>query len=325
MPVAGAFCRCLFLLRLGERPYQCEATVLFVLKQVLALQRSAFGAIVRIVGLGPHEGGRQHHLPADHQAVERKVVAGKLPAPRLARRGRAEQGEVVAPLAQHFRVHRQLTKKMVEAHHVARLLVTGARQAGAHHIEDGLAQGQRHLFKAQAVFPHIHFGVVPAPPFARVEWQQQGFALLRRHHRNQPRSRRHHRRRRCAVVTPLVQTGLRHAVSGDALERLTVEDFPGIEQQLTRNRVGVTRHAVLVGIAPVHRLDARGVQRRDAGSEVQRLFHPSELIRFCCPNYPVSWLLLLPARRVSSPLTAFNGLIPNSVITCLTKPGLAEK
>ena len=83
------------------------------------------------------------------------------------------------------------------------------------------------------------------------------------------------------MVFASIQAANRRAIGGDAFERLAVQDLPGGEQKAARERGGVTRRTVLVGIAPVHRLDARILQRRYVGTETHgRLGHAPELIRF---------------------------------------------
>ena len=40
-------------------------------------------SLINGVGLGPHEGGREHHLVFDHQTIERQMVSTDLPTPGL--------------------------------------------------------------------------------------------------------------------------------------------------------------------------------------------------------------------------------------------------
>ena len=75
---------------------------------------------------------RHHHLIAEHEVVDDRVVAVELPAPRLGRRRRAHHRDVIAPLAVAIEVVVvQLAERVVEAHDVARLLQPLGAQRGA--------------------------------------------------------------------------------------------------------------------------------------------------------------------------------------------------
>ena len=152
----------LLLLR-RKRAHQLQAGALLVLEQPDALERSVVG----VVRLCAPERRRQHHLMAQHEAVEHQMMAEQLPAPRLGRGRLAEQAEDVAPFAHHRRPVHEVAEEAVELHHVAREVVAMLAHADAQHRQHGVAQRLADLVEAQAVMLDIELGVLPVPPLVR--------------------------------------------------------------------------------------------------------------------------------------------------------------
>src|SRR5262245_13907604 len=86
-------------LRRRERTHERKSRALLVFEEARARERTAIG----VNGFRPEERRRQHHLPAKYETVQRKMMSEELPPPGLARRGRAEQAERIAPFAEHRR------------------------------------------------------------------------------------------------------------------------------------------------------------------------------------------------------------------------------
>src|SRR5262245_57718181 len=112
-------------------------------------------------GSAPRKAGGQHHMAADHQAIEREMMPEKLPAPRVRGRGRAVEREDVAPFAQHRRPAHEVAEKAIEPHHVARDVVALRAQARAQHSHDRLAYLVGRLVEAQSVSLDMVLGVLP--------------------------------------------------------------------------------------------------------------------------------------------------------------------
>src|SRR5271156_3857550 len=90
---------CLLLLVRRQGAHQRQAGTLLILEQAGAGERSGIG----IVGLGPEEAWREHHLPADDKTIEAQVMAEELPSPRFGFRRLTEQAKDIGPFAEHVR------------------------------------------------------------------------------------------------------------------------------------------------------------------------------------------------------------------------------
>jgi len=86
---------------------------------------------VSIIRLGAEEARREHHLAADHKAIEAEMMAEKLPAPRLGFRRAAEQTKRIGPFAQHRRPADEIAEEAIEPHDTARDVIALAAQARA--------------------------------------------------------------------------------------------------------------------------------------------------------------------------------------------------
>ena len=89
-------------------------------------------SLINGVGLGPHEGGREHHLVFDHQTIERQMVSTDLPTPGLTEGGLAKQGEVIAPFPKDPCVVGECSQELIDAHRVAGFFKTLGRQTALH-------------------------------------------------------------------------------------------------------------------------------------------------------------------------------------------------
>ena len=214
--------------------HQLQPRALLVLEQPDALERPVVG----VVRLGAPERRRQHHLRAQHEAIEHQVMAEELPAPRFARRRLAEQAEDVAPFAHHRRPVHDVAEKAVELHHVARQLVAVRAHAHAQHRQHAVAQRLADLVEAQAVVLDVELGVLPVPPHVGAGRKARRLALLRRHRRQQRVDRLDHRLGRRALRPRREQIGDGLAVRGDAAERLVEHPIPLAEQLLGARACG---------------------------------------------------------------------------------------
>ena len=106
-------------------------------------------------------------------------VAVELPSPRLGRRRRPHDRQVVPPFAQLVEVAVvELGERFIEAHDVARLLQPACAQPGAQQPEGGLALRGRHVQESDAV-PEVEALVHPLPPLGVVHRPERSGALWR--------------------------------------------------------------------------------------------------------------------------------------------------
>src|SRR4051794_8227527 len=115
----------LLLLR-RERAHQRQTRALLVLEQADAFERP----MIRVARLGAPEARSEHHLLAEHETIQRKMMAEQLPAPRLARGRLAIEAEDIGPFPEHGRPADEIAEKAVEPHHVARQLIAVRAHAG---------------------------------------------------------------------------------------------------------------------------------------------------------------------------------------------------
>ena len=166
----------LVLLLRRQRAHQRQAGALFILEQAGAGKRPGIG----IVRFGAEKARRQHHLPADHEAVETEMVAEQLPSPWLGFRRIAEQAKDVGPFAKHLRPADQIAEKTIEPHHVAGDVVALGAQARAHDRHDRRLDRAVDLIEPKAMMLDVQLGILPMPPQLGVDWKARGAALRRR-------------------------------------------------------------------------------------------------------------------------------------------------
>ena len=264
------------------------------------------GPAIGIGDLRAEKARRQHHLPAQRQAVERQMMAEQLPAPGPGGRGLAEQAEGVAPFVQHARRPQHLAEEGVEAHDAHTGRIAGVAQAGAHDRHGEFAHRGGGLLQPQPVRLGDHLGVLPLAPQGRADRMQCPRPFRRRQGIEQPPRRRGHRLDRRALrlqgeqAVPLRAVG-READEGPVRQRrpfLEQLARPGRFQARGRMRLGghagnarligtgdirtvvQTRHAAFLQRGPGL---ARRHQRADSAPE-QISRYLSDRSRMACPS-----------------------------------------
>ena len=184
------------------------------------METPAYLPVRAVTGSEPDEERRHHHLIAQHEVVDDRVMAVELPSPRLGRRRLAHQRDVVLPLAVLLEVVAvELGQRVVQLHDVlGQRQAPGAQRRAQQGDRRGALRGGQ-LLEAHALTP-VEVLIHPLAPLGVIDGERRAAALFVGEAGEEGDRRRPYRLGGHAGGPHRVEIGLRRPGGGDAPERL---------------------------------------------------------------------------------------------------------